>query len=130
MSKLGSAFFGLLVAICLMVPVSVQAQTDPFYDVCSGPRADSAVCKKTTSSASENPVFGPNGVLTKVIQILVIIAGVASVIAIIIGGFKFILSSGDPNNIKSAKDTIIYAIVGLTITIIAQVIVTFVIMRL
>jgi hypothetical protein len=48
---------------------------------------------------------------------------------IIIGGIKYALSSGDPQRINSAKDMIIYAIVGVVIALIAKGIIAFVINR-
>ena len=66
------------------------------------------------------------GIVSTVIKILSILVGVVSVIMIIIGGFKYVISSGDANNTKSAKDTILYALIGLVIAVLAQVIVAFV----
>jgi hypothetical protein len=67
-----------------------------------------------------------NSLIADVINILSVVVGVVAVIMIIIGGFKYITSSGDSNNVASAKNTIIYAIVGLIIVALAQVIVRFV----
>jgi hypothetical protein len=64
------------------------------------------------------------------INLLSVIVGVASVIMIIIGGFKYVTSSGDSNNIANAKNTIIYAIVGLIVAALAQVIARFVLVSL
>jgi hypothetical protein len=55
-----------------------------------------------------------------------VIVGVAAVIMIIIGGFRYITSSGDSASVNSAKNTILYAIIGLVIVALAQVIVRFV----
>ncbi|MDB5186481.1 MAG: rane protein of unknown function [Candidatus Saccharibacteria bacterium] len=63
------------------------------------------------------------------INIFSVIVGVAAVIMIIVGGLKYILSSGDPSNITSAKNTVIYAIVGLIVVSMAQLIVKFVLGR-
>lgn len=54
------------------------------------------------------------------------IVGVASVIMIMVGGFKYVTSSGDSNSVNSAKNTILYAVVGLVVIALAQVIVRFV----
>ncbi len=62
-----------------------------------------------------------------IINILSFIVGVAAVIMIIIGGFKYVTSNGDANSITGAKNTILYAIIGLVIVAMAQVIVQFVI---
>jgi Type IV secretion system pilin len=68
-------------------------------------------------------------VIKTIINILSAIVGAVSIIMIIIGGFKYITSSGDSNNVSSAKNTIIYALVGLIIVAFAQVIVQFVLER-
>lgn len=61
-----------------------------------------------------------------VINIFSIVVGAVAVIMIIVGGFKYITSGGDSSNIGSAKNTILYAIVGLIIVAIAQAVVQFV----
>lgn len=66
-------------------------------------------------------------VITTVVDILSLIVGAVSVIMIIIGGLRYITSGGDSGNVASAKNTIIYAIVGLVIVLFAQIIVNFVI---
>lgn len=114
-------------AAVFFVTANVRAQ-DPFGGICDGQRTQSSVCK--AEGTTSNPLFGPTGVITRVVQILVIIAGVASVIMIMFGGFKYITSSGDSAKIGSAKDTILYAVIGLVVTILAQTIVSFVLMRL
>jgi hypothetical protein len=63
------------------------------------------------------------------INIISLIVGVASVIVIIIAGFRFIISGGDSQAIASSRNTIIYAVVGLIIVVFAQVIVAFVLNR-
>ena len=55
-----------------------------------------------------------------------LVVGVIAVIMIIIGGLRYITSGGDSNNTKGAKDTILYAIIGLVVVAMAQVIVKFV----
>jgi hypothetical protein len=49
-----------------------------------------------------------------------------AVIMIIYGGFRYITSGGDSNRVGSAKNTLIYAIIGLIIVALAQLIVHFV----
>jgi len=64
-----------------------------------------------------------------VINILSAVVGAVSVIMIIVGGFRYVTSGGDSNNVGAAKNTILYAIVGLVIVAVAQVIVQFVLER-
>ena len=61
-----------------------------------------------------------------IVKIFSIIVGVAAVIMIIYGGFRYITSGGDSGRVGSAKNSLIYAIVGLVIVALAQLIVHFV----
>ena len=62
----------------------------------------------------------------KIINVFSIVVGTVSVIMIIIGGFRYIISGGDSGGVTAGKNTILYAIVGLVIVLFAQVIVRFV----
>jgi len=64
-----------------------------------------------------------------VVNLLFFVLGVIAVIIIIIGGIKFTTSNGDSAQIKSAKDTILYAIVGLVVALLAYAIVRFVLQQ-
>jgi Type IV secretion system pilin len=68
-------------------------------------------------------------IIRTVINVASAIVGAVSVVMIIIGGFKYITSGGDSNNVSGAKNTILYAIVGLVIVAFAQIIVQFVLER-
>lgn len=65
------------------------------------------------------------GVRTTVNTLLWIV-GVASVIVIVVGGLRYVLSGGDPKNTAAAKDTILYAAIGLVVSLLAYAIVNFV----
>lgn len=67
-----------------------------------------------------------NTKIAVVINIISIVVGVAAIIMIIISGLKYITSAGDSAKVNSAKDTILYAIIGLVIVAMAQIIVKFV----
>ena len=70
-----------------------------------------------------------NTAVTTMINILSSVIGVVAVIILIVAGFRFITSSGDTNKVGSAKNTIIYALVGLAVVALAQIIVHFVIVE-
>lgn len=65
-------------------------------------------------------------IIRTVVNILSLVGGIAAVIMIIVSGLKYVTSSGDASNVSSAKNTMVYAIVGLIIIALAQVIVRFV----
>lgn len=101
-------------------PATTSAQ-DNKQAVCDGVAlTGSCDLSNNTSGDSVKTIVG------SVINILSMAVGVISVIMIIIGGFKYITSSGDSNNVNSAKNTILYAIIGLVIVAMAQIIVLFV----
>ncbi len=64
------------------------------------------------------------------IQILILLVTAISIVMIIIGGIRYVTSQGDPGSTKSARDTIIYAVIGLAIAAVAQIIVLFVVDQL
>lgn len=83
----------------------------------------------SASPSGTNPNDAPetlSQLAAKVINILSLLAGVAAVIMLIIGGFKYVTSSGSPEAAKSARNTITYAVIGLVIVAISQLIVHFV----
>lgn len=69
-------------------------------------------------------------IISEVINIMSILVGAICVIMIIVGGFRYVTSGGESNSVSGAKNTIIYAIVGLVIVALAQIIVHFVLSRL
>jgi hypothetical protein len=66
-------------------------------------------------------------VLEVALNILSVAAGIIAVISLIISGLKYITSQGDAGSISSARSSVIYAIVGIAIVVLSQVIVRFVI---
>jgi ABC-type Fe3+ transport system permease subunit len=67
-----------------------------------------------------------NKTIIDVINILSTIVGIIAVIMIVVAGFRYITSAGDTNKITSARNTLLYAVIGLVIVALAQVIVRFV----
>ena len=95
-------------------------------DICSSNYPDSvkAACGCTTTSGD---------LATTIVNILngiIAFLGVIAVIFIIVGGVGYMTSSGDAGKIKKAKDTILYACIGLIICVLAFAIVNFVILNL
>jgi energy-converting hydrogenase Eha subunit B len=70
-----------------------------------------------------------NQLVATIINLFSVVVGVVAVLMIIVGGFRYITSGGDSGNVSSAKNTILYAIVGLVIVALAQFIVKFVLAK-
>lgn len=77
-----------------------------------------------------NDLYGPNGILTKVTDILAYVVGIASIIVVTIGGIRYGISSGDANNVNGAKNTILFALIGLAVAILAKAVVIFVLVKI
>ena len=65
-------------------------------------------------------------IITTIINVMLFIAAALAVIMIIYGGIRYITAHGDEKQVKVAKDTIVYSVVGLIIAIIAYALVTFI----
>ena len=72
-------------------------------------------------------LIGPNGVFTQITNTVLYVVGIISVIMLIYGGLRYVISGGDSKKVTDAKNTILYAIIGLIISILAFAIVNFVI---
>lgn len=120
----------LSAATLLLVPMAVPAMASAASiqgNLCGGAnlKLDSSTsCASTTQSTSNLDSF-----IAKLVNVFSVIVGVVAVVMIIFGGFRYITSGGDSGNISNAKNTIIYAIIGLVIVALAQFIVQFVLNR-
>lgn len=120
-----TAAAALALALPAMAPAAVYAVE---FNTAGG--AACGVEGDVTSAGGQCAVTNADANLSnlvrKVINVLSVIIGVVAVIMIIIGGLRYITSGGDSGNVSSAKNTILYAIVGLIVVALAQFIVRFV----
>lgn len=72
-------------------------------------------------------LIGDNGVFTNITNTILYAVGIISVVMLIFGGIRYIISGGDQKKVTDAKNTILYAIIGLIISLLAYAIVNFVI---
>ena len=75
-------------------------------------------------------LFGDTGVFKQVTNTILYIVGIIAVIMLIIGGIRYVISGGDSKKVTDAKNTVLYAIIGLVIAFLAFAIVNFVISAL
>lgn len=132
--RLGLIFAGLLASLFLLVP-AVSAQD--VGKLCTGADLSfhsdpgSKPCD-TGTDANGNSVPATTRIanlLARIINFASIIVGVIAVFMVIYAGFRLATSSGNPEATKSARNTILYAIIGLIVVIFAQVIVKFVLAK-
>lgn len=108
----------LALALTLMMPAASVLAYDPIEGPCSASSDASSVCHEKS--------VDPNETLRKVSSLIAWIAGVAAVIIIIISGFMYVTSGGDPQKTASARSALIGAIVGLVVIVAAESILLFV----
>lgn len=136
MNTLKRILLSIAVAIGLsapaLVPAVAHAQGDRTLNdagLCGG-----ANLKFAEGTCEDESITGAGGaidnIIITVINIISIVVGIVAVIMIIIGGFRYITSNGDSGAVSGAKNTILYAIIGLVIVALAQLIVRFVVNRL
>jgi hypothetical protein len=122
------AILSVGLSIPVMAPPAAASAQNLFNPICNIPGVDtssSTVCHD--QNTQKNPFSGTDGVLYKVASLLAFGVGVASVVMVIVGGLKYIFSSGESARIDSARNTIIYALVGLLVSLVAQGLIVFVI---
>lgn len=82
--------------------------------------------QSTQGTGVPTTFIGDDGIVTTIVNILLFVIGIISVIMIIIGGIRYAVSGGNSTAVTAAKNTILYAIVGLVIALFAYAIVNFV----
>ncbi len=89
-----------------------------------GNNVKAVICASNTGIPGGNSDLG--GVVSKVMRAVFGIMGAIAVIVVIFGGLQYVLSSGDPKRTARAKETILYAVIGIVISLSAFAIVSFV----
>lgn len=121
-------FAGMLIVPALAFGVSLVAPAVSPVSAADNSIQDGINASKGTG-VSET-LFGDGSIFTTVVNILLFIIGAVSVIMLILGGIKYTVSNGDSAAVTSAKNTILYAIVGLVIAFLAFAAVNWVLGRL
>lgn len=85
---------------------------------------NSEVCKNQS-----DPISGTGGLLNDVTAVVSIVAGIAAVVMIMVGGYKYITSGGDSSKVQEAKKTIMWSLIGLVVIILARSIILFVLSK-
>lgn len=122
----------LLIVPLLALGVSFTAgliSSSPTYAVCttdpSSGLSGGADCARGADQPPE--LFGDGGIFQTVTNVLLFIIGAIAVIMLIIGGIRYVVSGGDSAAVTSAKNTILYAVVGIVVAILAYALVNFVV---
>ena len=93
-------------------------------NICSNGNESSVYCKNKNTGETQ-----VNGIIKTIVEVLLTAVGAISIIMIVIGGIMFALSSGDAQKAAKARNTVLYAVVGLAVSLFASAIVNFVFNR-
>ena len=106
------------ILFAFMTPASAFAAT-PFGACKNVVSGNTAVCSGDAKDAKE--------IAKNIISVLLWIVGMASIIVIVYSGITFVASAGNPSQITRAKTMLLYAVVGLVVSILAYAIVNFIV---
>lgn len=123
-SKIISLTLSALLATGIVATSVAPAVSAVDVDICSS--SASQEVKKAAGCNTTNK-DSANKLIINIINWVMGIIGMVAVVAIIIGGVQYMTSAGDPGKVKKAKDTILYAVIGLIIASLSAIIVNFVI---
>lgn len=125
--KLMSAVL-VLPALVLGIGLFAQVPAHAAFEKSLQEGADAAQGKDQTGDAAS--LFGDGGqggIFRTITNVMLFLIGAISVIMLIIGGIRYVVSGGDSTAVQNAKNTILYAIVGIVVAILAYAVVNFVI---
>ncbi len=114
-------YFKIIVAVITIVTMFSAtlnyASADSFVgEACNGIKSISTTASCTKSNVLQSTAH-------KVVNIMSIVVGLISVIMLLVAGIKFVTAGGDSNSVQSARNTLIYALIGVFIAVLAQVLV-------
>ncbi len=125
MNKLKSIITTAAVLLGVLVPVVATGVANA-QAPCSGSAAECMSQGQQKVGGAQNTVKLEDQIKI-VVNVLLFLLGAIAVIMIIIGGIRYATSNGDSSQTKAAKDTILYAVIGLIVAIMAYAIVNFIV---
>jgi magnesium-transporting ATPase (P-type) len=128
--KAALMFTQTIAALSLMlapaVPVFAQdAQQQINAGLCTGSNLQFTENTSTNDCSTSDATERINNLIRTIVNLLSAVVGIVAVIMIIFGGLRYITSGGNDTSVTGAKNTILYAIIGLIIVALAQVLVRF-----
>jgi hypothetical protein len=93
----------------------------------SGTNQSACLWGNEGNTVETDPCYGKTGLFKTITDVLLFIIGAVSVIMLVIGGIRYTVSAGDSSAVTGAKNTILYAIVGIVVALLAYAVVSFVI---
>lgn len=121
------ALYAALALSPLMVAAApaYAVQTDIQKGLCAGSNLQFTDNVSNANCSTSDATKKINDIVHTVINLFSAIVGIVAVVMIIVGGLRYITSGGNDTSVASAKNTLLYAIIGLVIVALAQIIVRF-----
>lgn len=110
---------GIIFGLGLLFAPSQVFAFDVWDDACTGDNANTALCKDKADDKLPE-------MIRTIVNVLLYVLGAVSVVVIIMAGIFYTLSAGDQNQVTKAKNTLMYAVVGLVVALLAYAIVNFI----
>ena len=119
-------FFGIITSLVIAVSLGLSTvQSTPVLALGEG-GAQGGVGAAKGDGVPTNFANGDNSIIKNIINTMLYAIGILSVIMLIFGGFRYVTSSGNKDAVTAAKNTILYAIIGLLVALFAYAIIRFV----
>jgi hypothetical protein len=123
----------VMMLLGLAVPALAQTTAQQQIDngLCTGSNlefTDNPTDQCTTAGTEATTSI--NNIVHTIVNLLSAVVGIVAVIMIIVGGFRYITSGGNDTSVTAAKNTILYAVIGLVVVALAQLLVRFTLSKL
>jgi Type IV secretion system pilin len=120
-----------LATLGLMAGVAMPAMAQSTGNLCAGAKGNLSDVDRANATCADTGADGKiNNSIKFAIRIFQTIVGLIAVFMIITGGLKYITSGGDSGGVGTAKNTILYAVIGLVVVALAEIVVQFVLNRI
>ena len=127
-----------LLSLVVLLPAGPHAAAkayNPFngVDCSNNAAASSAVCQTSGHTTVNNPV---TGLILNIVNIIAYVAGAAAIIIIIVSALRFVTSGSDTSkggrvddDVVNARRSLVSALIGLAVIVLAKVIITYIVKR-
>lgn len=114
----------MVIALAVVASLGVAAVPQPAAAINLFPKGCEGQSSEICTSATKD---NATSMVKNILNVLFVVIGILAVIMIVVGGFRYVISAGNSAQVTAAKNTILYAVVGLVVALLAYAIVNFVI---
>ena len=128
-------FIVMIAGMFAYTPLPAAHAADPLGRTCNQLEKDSTISPKKKEALKKsaacdtgdgNPI---TGVIKNITNVVSAVVGIAAVIMIIVGGISMMLAGGDTQKFANGRNTVLYAVIGIIVVVLAQALVRFILSR-